>query len=154
MSTDTWFWEDLKAGQRFRSPGRTVTEADVVAFAGLSGDYNEVHVNADYAEGTAFGQRIAHGLLGLSIASGLFTRTELVLRIQQNLVALLGLEWKFTGPVLIGDTVYLEAEITGTRETRDPRRGIIEVTRRVVNQRGDVVQQGVTPLMMLRRGEG
>ncbi|MFC6594149.1 MaoC/PaaZ C-terminal domain-containing protein [Kitasatospora paranensis] len=154
MSTDTWYWEDLKTGQVFTSPGRTVTETDIVNFAGLSGDYNEVHVNAAYAESTAFGERIAHGILGLSIASGLFTRTELVLRIQSNLVALLGLEWKFTGPVLIGDTIRLEAEITDCRPTKDGKRGIIEVTRRVVNQRGEVVQIGKTPLMLLRRTEG
>ncbi|MGW6754782.1 MaoC/PaaZ C-terminal domain-containing protein [Streptomyces sp. NPDC055006] len=153
MSTDTWYWEDLKTGQVFTSAGRTITETDVVNFAGLSGDYNEAHTNAAYAEGTAFGQRIAHGLLGLSVASGLFTRTELVLRIQANLVALLGLEWKFTGPVFIGDTVHLEAEITDSRPTNDGKRGIIEVTRRVINQRGEVVQLGKTPLMLLRRSE-
>lgn len=153
MSTDTWFWEDLQVGQTFTSPGRTITETDVVNFAGLSGDYNEVHVNAAYAEGTAFGQRIAHGVLGLAVASGLFTRTELVLRIQANLVALLGLEWKFTGPILLGDTIHVEAEITDSRPAKDGRRGIVEVTRRVVNQRGEIVQRGVTPLMLLRRGE-
>ncbi|GAA5020065.1 hypothetical protein GCM10025734_73960 [Kitasatospora paranensis] len=77
-----------------------------------------------------------------------------MLRIQSNLVALLGLEWKFTGPVLIGDTIRLEAEITDCRPTKDGKRGIIEVTRRVVNQRGEVVQIGKTPLMLLRRTEG
>lgn len=148
---NVWYWDDLKEGDTFWSPGRTVTETDVVQFAALSGDYNELHTNAAFAESTAFGQRIAHGLLGLSIASGLFTRTELVARIQTTIVALLGLSWDFRAPIRIGDTVRLAADIAGTRPTKDGTRGIVEVHRRVLNQHDDLVQEGRTPIMVRRR---
>ena len=73
------YWDDLQVGEEETSPGRTVTEADIVAFAGLSGDYNEIHTNEDFASKGMFKTRIAHGLLGLAIASGLFTRTNMLL---------------------------------------------------------------------------
>lgn len=145
------YWEDLEVGETYTSPSRTITEADIVNFAGLSGDYNELHTSEQFCQGTMFGKRIAHGLLGLAIASGLFTRTELCMEIQRNLIAFLGLEWKFKGPIMIGDTVTVKVKITDKKETKNPERGIFVLKRELVNQKGEVVQEGETPLMIKRR---
>lgn len=151
MTIERWYFEDLSVGDVFTSPGRTITETDVVAFAGLSGDFMELHTNAEYAANSPFGRRIAHGLLGTIVASGLFTRTEFVLRLGTHVVALLGLEWAFKGPLFLDDTVHLEVEVTEARETKNPERGIVIVERRLVNQMGEVVQIGTTPLMIQRK---
>lgn len=151
MAIEQWHWEDLTAGDVFASPGRTITESDIVSFAGLSGDFMELHTNREYAANAPFGERIAHGLLGVIVASGLFTRTEFVLRLGTNVVALLGLEWAFKAPLFIGDSVHLEVAVIDTRETKKPDRGIVTIERRLVNQKGDVVQIGTTPLMIARR---
>lgn len=146
------YFEDFEVGEIFVSPGRTVTEADVVNFAGLSADYNPLHVDAEYAKNSIFGERIAHGLLGLIIASGLFTRTALNLTLRETGLVLLGINnWKFTGPIRIGDTVHLEVEIADKRETKNPERGIIAFKRKLINQKGEVVQEGEMPMLVRRR---
>lgn len=149
-----FYFEDLEVGARFTSPGRTVTEADIVNFAGLSGDYMPLHTDAEYAKNTIFGERIAHGLLGLIIASGLFTRTELAGGITNTVIALLGVTWGFKGPIKIGDTVHLEVEVVDKKETSKGDRGIVTLKRRLINQRGELVQEGETPLMVKRRAAG
>jgi len=145
------FFEDLKAGERFYSSGRTITEADVVNFAGLSGDYNALHMDAEYAKTTQFGERIAHGLLGVVVASGLFTKTELNSRLHNSLIALLGFDWKFTRPLYIGDTIHLEIEVLSKRNTKKPDRGIVVLLRNVINQHGEVVQKGEVPMLLKTR---
>lgn len=147
----SYYFEDLVAGMKFSSPGRTVTEADIVNFAGLSGDYMPLHTDAEYAKNTIFGERIAHGLLGLIIASGLFTRTELAGGITNTVIALLGVTWGFKGPIKIGDTVHLEVEVVDKKETSKGDHGIVTLKRRLINQRGELVQEGETPLMVKRR---
>jgi acyl dehydratase len=142
------FFEDLSIGQEFVSPARTITEHDVMEFAGLSGDYNPVHTNAEFCRQTPFGQRIAHGLLGLSITSGLFSRLG---TFDGTAVALLGVNWSFTGPVFFGDTVYARATVTEKRETSKKDRGIIIRQVEVINQRGEVVQKGDIKLMVRRK---
>lgn len=150
---EKYFFEDLTVGDKVISPGRTVTEADIVLFAGLSADYMPLHTDAEFSKDSIFGERVAHGLLGLIIASGLFTRTELSAGIRETTLALLGINsWKFTGPIKIGDTVHVEVEVTEKRETSNPGRGIVTLKRRLVNQRGEVVQEGETPLMLRRKG--
>ncbi|MEW6615643.1 MAG: MaoC/PaaZ C-terminal domain-containing protein [Thermodesulfobacteriota bacterium] len=145
------YWEDLEIGEEYTSPSRTVTEADVVNFAGLSGDYNELHTSEEFCKGNMYGTRIAHGLLGLSIASGLFTRTELCQQTARNLIAFLGLEWKFKGPIKIGDTVTVKVRIIDKKETKNPERGVFVLKRELYNQRGELVQEGETPLMIKRK---
>jgi len=145
------YWEDLEIGEEHISPSRTVTESDIVSFAGLSGDYNELHTNEEFCKDTMFGGRIAHGLLGLSISSGLFTRTEFGQQIGKNLIAFLGLEWKFKGPIKIGDTITVKVRIIDKKETKNPERGVFVLKREVYNQRGELVQEGETPLMIKRR---
>ena len=148
--TDIYF-EDLNVGDTFKSPGRTVTQVDVVAFAGLSGDYMPLHTDIEYGKSTMYGEPIAHGLLGLSIASGLFTRTKLATGFVNAVMALLGLEWKFTGPIKFNDTIHVSVKVIDKRETSKPDRGIITLERSVINQRGETVQIGKTPVMIKRR---
>jgi acyl dehydratase len=144
-----WF-EEIEVGEEYESPGRTVTEADIVIFAGLSGDYNILHTDAEYMKSSIFGERIAHGLLGLAIQSGLFTRTGVP-------YATLGvgtLRWKFKGPIKIGDTIRVRAKVTAKRETDARDCGVVTVERRVFNQRDEVVQEGETDLLVERRPTG
>jgi len=147
------YFDDLSVGDSWKSPGRTITESDIVNFAGLSGDFVQLHTDAEFCKDTHFGKRIAHGLLGLSIASGLATRTDLVGGISTTVIALLGLDWKFKGPIFIDDTIHVVLEVIETRNTSKDDRGIILLLRSVVNQHGDIVQQGETPLMIRRRPE-
>jgi acyl dehydratase len=142
------YFEDIQVGDEYLSPGRTVTEADIVAFAGLSGDYNVLHTDAEFMKTSIFGERIAHGLLGLSISSGLGARA--ILRPYATL-AFLGLRWRFKGPIKIGDTIKVRMRVSDKRETSKPDRGIVIVQRQVLNQRGEVVQEGDTELMIERR---
>lgn len=152
MSDDILYFDDFIVGDQFSSPARTVTEADVVNFAGLSGDYNALHVDQEYAKETVYGGRIAHGLLGLTIASGLFTRTELNRRMNKTIVAMLGIDsWKFRGPLRIGDTIHLQVEIVDKKETSKGDRGIVFFKRMVVNQKGEEIQEGIIPMMILKR---
>src|SRR5215470_1185768 len=97
------FFDDLNVGDEFTSPGRTVTEADIVIFAGLSGDYNVLHTDAELMKSSRFGERIAHGLLGLALQQGLLTRA---MPAGGDDVSL-GLKWKFRGPIKIGDTLHV-----------------------------------------------
>ncbi|CAI8871633.1 Acyl dehydratase [Brevibacillus sp. IT-7CA2] len=151
MAKEPLYFEDFEVGESFLSPARTITETDVVNFAGLSGDYNALHVDEEYAKDTIFGERIAHGLLGLTVSSGLFTRTELNRRMSSTMIALLGINsWRFLRPLKFGDTIHLDIEIIGKEETSKPDRGIVYFKRKVVNQRGEVVQEGTTPMMILR----
>ena len=147
----TWYFEDLQVGEEIISPARTVTESDIMTFAGLSGDYNALHTDEEFAEGTIYKGQVAHGLLGLAIASGLFTRTEFMHRIHNAVIAFLGLTWKFTGPIKIGDTIRVKVKLTDKKETRRPERGIIVLERTLINQRDEVVQQGETTLMIACR---
>lgn len=144
---DRWF-EDLVVGEADVSPARTIGEADVVAFAGLSGDYNPLHVDRDFAAGTQFGERIAHGLLGTVIASGLFTATALSRSLQNALVAMLATEVRYQAPIRFGDTIRVAAEITQLRETSGGDRGVATIERQVLNQRNEVVQVIVTPMLI------
>ena len=139
----------IPLGSSFVSPGRTVTEADIVAFAGVSGDFNELHTNAEYMKGTAYGQRIAHGLLVLSIASGLGIRA---LPKPLPVLAFLGIkEWNFRKPVFIGDTITVRLTLSGARATQAQDRVVVTWTREVRNQRGEVVQDGTTLLLVDNR---
>jgi 3-hydroxybutyryl-CoA dehydratase len=134
-----WF-EEFEIGQQIITPGRTITESDIVSFAGLSGDYNQIHTNAGFAETTPFGQRVAHGLLGLSIASGLAMRTGFM---EGTVIAFREINtWKFTNPVFIGDTIHAILNIIETKAI--PRLGggslIIEII--VKNQHDEVTMKG------------
>jgi acyl dehydratase len=142
-------YEDIQVGAEYLSPGRTVTEADIVAFAGLSGDYNVLHTDAEFMRSSIYGERIAHGLLGLAIQSGLGSRA--VSR-PFAVLAFLGLRWRFKAPIRIGDTIRVRIRVSAKRETSKPDRGIVVLQRTVLNQRGETVQEGETEIMVERRG--
>jgi acyl dehydratase len=144
-----WF-EDFKVGEERLSPGRTVTEGDLMGFAGLTGDFSQVHTDEEFCKRTEFGTRIAHGLLGLSIAQGLAWRTNYT---QGTGVASLGWDkWRFKRPIMIGDTVRCRWRLLDKRESKSkPGMGIITEFVELVNQRGEVVQDGEHITMVRKR---
>lgn len=143
------YWEEWEIGAEFESPARTVTEADIVAFAGLSGDYNPLHVNEEYCRTTIFGGRIAHGPLVYAIAAGLLFQLHLY---DDTLIAFLGFEsLKFTKPVKPGDTIRARIKVLEKRETSNPDRGVMKRRLEVLNQRGEVVQDGIQAFLLKRR---
>src|SRR5688572_2289560 len=147
MTDPRRFFDDIQVGETYESPGRTVTETDIVIFAGLSGDYNILHTDAEFMKSSIFGERIAHGLLGLAIQAGLFTRATQA----YATLAFVGLRWKFKGPIKIGDTIRVRATVAAKKDASKPDRGLVTVQRTVLNQRGEVVQEGETDLMVERR---
>jgi acyl dehydratase len=143
------YLEDLQAGQSFVSPGRTITEADVMSFAAWTNDNNQVHTDAEFAKGTRYGQRIVHGMLGASLCLGLIARTGVF---EGSAVALLGIDqWRFTAPIFIGDTVTCTVDILSTRPTSKGDFGIVERQVTLRNQRSEIVQSGRMDLMVARR---
>jgi acyl dehydratase len=144
------YFEDVAVGDHYSTGGIVVTEALIAAFAGLSGDFFDLHVDDEFARGLGFPGRVAHGILGLALTDGLKNRAEH----RFHGVASLGWNWKFTGPILIGDRIQAEITVQGKRETRRTDRGILTLAFEVKNQRGEVVQQGTNELMVLRRAAG
>jgi acyl dehydratase len=142
------FFDDVEAGQEWLSLGRTVTQADIVNFAGLSGDFNPIHMDHEFARTTPFHQPIAHGLLVFSLASGLAInsppmRTFAILSIR---------EWQFREPVFIGDTIRVQTKVLEKESRARGRRGIITWQRQLVKQTGKVVQEGVVLTLVEGRG--
>jgi acyl dehydratase len=143
------YWEQWDVSAEFESPARTVTEADIVMFAGLSGDYNPLHVNEEYCKQTQFGTRIAHGPLIYAIAAGLLFQLHLY---DDTLIAFLGFEsLKFTKPVKPGDTIHARIKVLEKSETSNAERGVMKRQLQVLNQRGEVVQEGVQVFLLKRR---
>jgi acyl dehydratase len=138
------FYEDFEVGQSWVSPGRTVTETDIVMFAALTGDYNPVHTDEEYARNSPFGSRILHGPAGFAIATGLEFRLGLK---EGTAVAFLGMTWDFKGPVKIGDTIRVIQKVRSKRPTKNPELGIVFFDVALVNQRGEVVQEGEWKVM-------
>ena len=148
MATARRYFEEIEVGEAYESPGRTVTEGDIVLFAGLSGDYNVLHTDAEFMKRSLFGERIAHGLLGLAIQSGLLTRATR----PYATVASASLRWKFKSPIRIGDTIRLRARVAAKKDGESPDQGLVTLERWVLNQRDEVVQEGETELLVERRG--
>jgi len=132
------YYEDCEVGERVCSPGRTITEADVVMFASLSGDWNPAHTDEWYARNTPFGQRIAHGMLGLTIGTGLLARTGWFNSTQSCTVISQIDRGRFVAPVLFGDTIRLEAEVVEKKPLPDAR-GLVTLRIRLKNQRDEAV---------------
>ena len=151
MNQTAIYFEDLEEGKEIRSPGRTMTEADIVGFAGLSGDFNSIHTDAELSAAGPFKQRIAHGLLGLSMASGLVSRNPGAA--QHRIVAFLGLTWDFRGPIFIGDTIHVVQTVSSKRTTKKPGLGLVVYDCKVVNQHGEVCQEGQWKVMYQMRTE-
>jgi 3-hydroxybutyryl-CoA dehydratase len=145
------YFDDVEIGQEWESLGRTITQAEIVNFAGLSGDFNPIHIDHAFAATTPFRRPIAHGLLVFSIASGLGLYSP-----PMRTLAFLSIrEWHFRGPVFIGDTVRVVSKIVGKEVRGRGRRGEISWQRQIFNQESKVVQEGVTvTLVEGRAGRG
>lgn len=141
------YYEEFEVGQTFVTEKRTISDADISAFAELSGDHNKLHIDEDYAKTTPFKTRIAHGPLGFAIATGLSYSTGLF---DGTTLALLGVEWSFTAPIFPGDTLHVEMLVKSKRETSRTDRGLVVRDFKLINQDGVVVQKGVMTVMVKR----
>jgi acyl dehydratase len=141
-------YDDLHVGMAFRSPGRTITDADLVAFAGLTGDYSELHTSDVYAKSSQFGRKVAHGMLGLAYAHGLmWARTG---ELRETAIAFLGIgDWRVVGPIFVGDTIFVDYRIAELRDSQSkPTQAVATFDVEVVNQNGAVVQRGQKALLV------
>jgi 3-hydroxybutyryl-CoA dehydratase len=140
------YFEEFEVGQRIISAGRTVTESDIVSFAGLSGDFNQIHIDSVYSKESLAGQRVAHGLLIMAIASGLAAQTGvmegtvLYFREISN--------WKFVKPVFIGDTIHVEMEVVETKALRRIGGGAVSINLEVKNQDNETNMKGIWAVLM------
>jgi acyl dehydratase len=140
------YFEEFSVGQRIVSVARTVAESDIMSFAGLTGDYNQIHTDAEFAKGTQFGQRIAHGLLGLSIAVGLLMRTGLL---EGTVMAFREIvEWKFIKPVFIGDSLHVEMEAKELKPMPRVGGGLAMVALEVKNQKDETLMRGTLAVLV------
>lgn len=141
------YFDDFPLEQEYESPGRTITETDLVVFSGVSGDYNPLHTDIEFAKQGPFGQRIAHGMLVLSIVTGLVSKMGIL---DGTAIAFLGLTWKFSKPVYINDTVRLTMKATKKRAV-GAEAGMVIAEVVVRNQRGEKVQSGELTVMIKRQ---
>jgi 3-hydroxybutyryl-CoA dehydratase len=140
------FFEEFQVGQHISSTARTVTESDVVTFAGLSGDYNQMHTDAEFSKNTPFGQRVAHGLLGIAIASGLAMRTGVL---EGTVLAFREInEWKFSKPIFIGDTIHVELDVKETKALPRLGGGSVIIELGVKNQNSEVTMKGLWTVLV------
>ncbi len=143
------YFEDFQLGQQIVSVGRTVTESDIVSFAGLSGDYNAIHTDAEFSKSTPFGQRVAHGLLGLAIASGLAMQTGVL---EGTTIAFREInEWKFVRPIMIGDTIHVEMEVKELKGLPRVGGGSVSINLDVKNQRQETTMKGAWVVLVMSK---
>ncbi len=147
MNTRGLTFDEFEIGEVYSSQGRTVTEADVVAFAGISGDFNPLHTDAEFARNTPSGERIAHGLLSVSMASGMANWTGIF---EGTTLALLEQVIRYKGAVRFGDTIHLELQVLDKKASSKPDRGVVGFAARVCNQRDEIVVDGEWKLLMRR----
>ena len=140
------YFEQFEVGMQIVTGSRTVTEADIVNFAGLSGDYNQIHTDAAYASEAPYGQRVAHGLLGVAIASGLAVQTGFM---EGTVLAFREItQWKFSRPILIGDTIHALIQVTNTKVMPRLKGGAVSINLNVRNQNNETVQHGQWVILM------
>ena len=144
------YFEEFQVGDVVVSAGRTITEADVVTFAGLSGDFNQIHTDAEFAREGMFGQRVAHGLLGLAVASGLAARLGFM---EGTALAFRELTWKFSLPVFIGDTIYAKVTVAKLKAMRRLGGGAVTFKVQVINQEDKVAQRGEWVVLLASKPE-
>ena len=143
-------YEEFEIGATYNTQARTITEADVVSFAGLSGDFNPLHTDAETAKNSPFGERIAHGMLTVAISTGMANLTGLM---EGTTIALMEQNIKYVAAVKFGDTVHLQMEVIEKRETSKPDRGVVKLAARVFNQRDELVVDMVWTQLMKRKGQ-
>jgi acyl dehydratase len=142
------YFEDFEIGQRMVTRGRTITESDLVQFAGLTGDYNPMHTDAHYAQDSLAGQRVAHGMLALSYAVGQAYQLGFM---ERTVLTFRGVEMKFSLPVFIGDTLHVEITVKEKKEARRLGGGILDFEVRIVNHDEKVVQKGIWTVLIASR---
>jgi acyl dehydratase len=143
------YLDEFVVGQTWVSPRRTITNAELTAFAGISGDFNPLHIDEEYAKNTQFGGRIFHGPGVFAIATGL--ESTLGIKVE-TAIAFLGMTWNMVGPVLINDTIHVEETVTEVRPSKTkPDRGIVTFDVKVINQHGNTVQEGQWFVMFKRQ---
>lgn len=141
------YLDDFKPGQTFTSTGRTLTEADLTFFSMLSGDWNPIHADVEFAAKTRYGQRLLHGTLGIAVCTGLLHQMGIF---EKSVIAMLGLrQWNFLKPLLVGDTVHLVLEILSVEPGQSGRSGKLARRFRLINQRGEVAQEGESDVLVL-----
>jgi 3-hydroxybutyryl-CoA dehydratase len=141
------YFEEFEVGQKIISAGRTISESDIITFAGLSGDFNQIHTDAEFSKSTPYGQRIAHGLLGLSVASGLAMRTGIL---EGTVLAFREInEWKFVKPIFIGDSIRVEMEVIETKALPRIGGGSVLIAVELKNQRQETVMKGEWTVLVL-----
>jgi 3-hydroxybutyryl-CoA dehydratase len=141
------YFEEFEVGQKIISAGRTISESDIISFAGLSGDFNQIHTDAEFSKNTPYGQRIAHGLLGLSVASGLAMRTGIL---EGTVLAFREInEWKFMKPIFIGDSIHVEMEVIETKALPRIGSGSVVIAVELKNQRQETVMKGEWTVLVL-----
>ena len=144
-----WYYEDFTPGRSVVTPRRTITEADVAAYAGLSGDFNPLHVDEIFAREAGYGGRIAHGPMVLGMALGLGAQAGLF---GGTVLGMLGVQWAFHAPVRAGDTLHAVITVAAARPTSKPGRGIVDLHMQVCNAGQTVAQSGQCQILFLRRG--
>jgi acyl dehydratase len=143
------YFDDFIVGQSWVTPARTITEADVVAFAGLSGDYNSIHTNEEFAKTTQFGGRIFHGPGVFAVATGLESRLGIK---DGTAIAFLGMTWSLKAPVRIGDTIKVHQRVAALKPSMSkPDRGVVSFDLQVTNQHDEVCQDGQWIVMFRRQ---
>jgi acyl dehydratase len=150
VTQHTWTvrsFDDLVVGDEWETPRRTVTQAEVTWFAGISGDFNPIHMDHSGTATSPFGRPVAQGLLGLAIGSGLFSQAPSV----DTLALLAILEWRFHRPILFGDTIHGIARVDALEPRGNGRRGVVTWYRRILNQDGHLVQDGRTQTLVRGR---
>lgn len=140
------YYEEFEIGSKMLTRGRTITESDLVQFASLTGDFNPMHTDENYASTTIMGKRVAHGLLSLSYAVGQAYQLGIL---ERTVLAFRELEMKFSVPVFIGDTIHAEVEVIEKKDAQRLGGGTVKLAMKIINQDGKVVQKGVLSLLMM-----
>jgi len=144
------YYEDYIVGDEFETPARIVTEEDVRRFADLTGDHHRLHLDPEFGCASIFGERISHGLLGMALVNGLAYGNVID---SDYVLAFLGVTWKFVAPIRFGDSLRAIIRVANRRPTRKPEQGIVVEAIRLMNQRGELVQEGEFTFLVRRRGE-
>ena len=143
------YFEEFEVGQKVTTVGRTIAESDIFTFAGLSGDFNQIHTDADFSKDAPFGQRVAHGLLGVAIASGLIMRVGML---EGTVIAFREINnWKFINPIFIGDTIHVETEVIEMKALLRIGGGSVTIKLDVKKQSGETTMRGTWTVLVLSK---
>ncbi len=144
-----YYFEDFRTGQTFESGGRTITETDLTMFSMISGDWNPIHADMEFSKSTRYGQRVVHGVLGIAVSTGMMHEMGIF---HDSVIAMLGYRnWNFRAPLLVNDTIHLKLSILSTTLGKSGKNGKISRRFELINQRGEIVQEGEGDVLVLTR---